>query len=150
MNGARSLATAASTAGRGPFSAARATMHTPLRLVAWESFVDSELVTFTVCALAQTASATMNTTTSGLCQLEPAVTAAATIRTNRRKNSAVHQTDGGIGGESRPGSTGAGEIVDGSRIEASAATSGLGEGNRSNEFSALIRRPAHPSMRPPQ
>src|SRR5208283_263815 len=106
---------------------------------------DSELVTFTVCALAQTASATMKTTTSGLCQLESAATATPTISANSRKNRAVHQIGGETGCESRPGSASAVEVVD-----ASAATGRLAEGNRSKDLSALIRRSAHRSMLPPQ
>src|SRR5271167_3900200 len=94
MNGAASLTTAASTAGSGPLSAAIATMHTPLREKACESFIDSEVVTLTLCDLVHTVSAMMKAIRSGLFQLDDATIATPTIAAVRAKKSAVHRVEG--------------------------------------------------------
>src|SRR5271167_2336786 len=93
MNGASSLAMAASTAGRGPLSAAMARMHTPLREKACESLVDSELVTLTLCDLLQTVSPIMKAISSGLCQLEGRRIGTPTIAAARAKKDAVQRVD---------------------------------------------------------
>src|SRR5271167_89024 len=98
MNGATSLAHAASRAGTGPFSAARARMQTPLIEKACESFMYSELVTFTLCARLHTVSETMNAIRSGFCQVECAAIATPTITANRTKKNAVQMTEGAAGG----------------------------------------------------
>src|ERR1700686_2388794 len=99
MNGASSLAEAAITAGRGPFSAASARMHTPFSEKACESSGDSELVTFTLCDLLHTVSATMKPIRSGLCQVEDAAMAAPAMSVNSAKKSIVHQAEGEAGWE---------------------------------------------------
>src|SRR5271156_3284171 len=127
MNGASSLAIAASTAGSGPLSAAIARMHTPLREKACESLVDSEVVTLTLCDLLQTVRAMMKAIRSGLCQLERMRTAAPTIAAVRAKKNAVQRVEGDEGAScSAPGPPGL--IADTSRMGGSAAGGAASEG----------------------
>src|SRR5271170_6562175 len=120
MKGASSLAMAASTAGRGPLSAAMARMHTPLREKACESLVDSELVTLTLCDLLQTVSPMMKAISSGLCQLEGMRIATPTIAAVRAKKDAVQRVEGEEGEScSPPGPPG--RIVETSRMGGSGA-----------------------------
>src|SRR5271168_3667675 len=129
MNGASSLAMAASTAGRGPLSAAIARMHTPLREKACESLADSEVVTLTLCDLLQTVSPMMKAISSGLCQLEGTRIATPTIAAVRAKNAAVQRVEGEEGEScSPPGPPGL--VADSLRMGCSGACGTASEGSR--------------------
>ncbi len=90
---------AASTAGSGPFRAAMATIQTPLSENACESFMDSEVVTFTLCDRVHTVRPIMKAIRSGLCQFDGAAPAAITIAADRTKKNPVHRAEGGDCGE---------------------------------------------------